>query len=49
MMRDNSLFNEYMLAHRLGKRHAEMMTMSNTEYLEWQAFMKRCAAERISL
>ncbi len=49
MMRDNSLFNEYMLAHRLRMKHADMMTMSNTEYLEWQAFIKRCAVEGIPL
>ncbi len=49
MMRDNSLFNEYMLAHRLGMKHSELMTMTNTEYLEWQAFAKRCVAEGIVL
>lgn len=49
MMKDNSLFNEYMLAYRLGKTHAEIMMMTNTEYLEWTAYTKRCAAEGLSL
>ncbi len=49
MMRDNSLFNEYMLAYRLGMQHAELMTMSNKEYLEWLAFHRRCAVEGIEL
>ena len=49
MMKDNSLFNEYMLAYKLGMKHSTMMTMTNIEYLEWQAFTKRCAAEGIPL
>ncbi len=49
MMRDNSLFNEYMLAYRLGMKHSDLMTVFNTEYLEWQAFMKRCEVEGIAL
>ena len=45
MMRDNSLYNEYVLAHELGMKHSTMMTMTNTEYLEWQAYFKRRQAE----
>ncbi|KKK75344.1 hypothetical protein LCGC14_2874650 [marine sediment metagenome] len=45
MMKDNSLYNEYTLAHALGKKHSEIMTMTNTEYLEWMAFFKRRQAE----
>ena len=45
MMRDNSLYNEYALSHELGMRHTEIMTMMNTEYLEWQAYFKRRNAE----
>ena len=45
MMLDNGLYNEYMLAHELGKSHTEIMMMMNTEYLEWQAYFKRRAAE----
>ncbi len=46
MMRDNSLFNEYLLAHELRKTIGEVRMMTNTEYLEWQAYFKRRAAER---
>ncbi len=45
MMLDNSLFNEFRLAHELGMRHTEIMMMTNTEYLRWQAYFKRRAAE----
>ena len=48
MMKDNSLYNEYTLAHELGIRHTEVMKMHNTEYLEWQAYFKRRNAERPS-
>ncbi len=49
MMRDNGLFNEYMLAYRLGIKHSDVMTMSNKEYLGWQAYAKRCGVEGLSL
>ncbi len=45
MMLDNSLYNEHILAHELRKSHTEIMMMTNSEYLDWQAYFKRRAAE----
>ncbi len=45
MMLDNSLYNEYALAHELSKSIGEIRMMTNIEYLEWQAFFKRRQAE----
>ncbi len=45
MMKDNSRFNEYMLAYRLKMKHSDVMMMTNSEYLDWQAYFKRRAAE----
>ncbi len=48
MMKDNSLFNEHILAHELGKTIGQIREMTQTEYLEWQAYFKRRAAESSS-
>ena len=45
-MLDNSLFNEYGLAHELKKSVGEIRMMPNIEYLEWMAFFARREAER---
>ena len=45
MMLDDSTYNEYAIALELRKTVAEIRQMTHREWLGWQSFFKRRAAE----